>query len=317
MSTMKKHLLLFLFACLLINAAKAQQGGNPKYDPDANPYEHVLDDTAIGKRTAKFLKNFYAPEWHRDKFYNSPCNGFVELGSARIAQFQAFVLTFLAQPSDAKQMKAAEVKYAKEGFAKIIDQMNYEVSLIEKQGTHTGNTNEPMENLICRVRGSIQFLKNNLAYAEAVKKIFPTAAGAEEAIQIAKAGISKYGDQKTAMSVLKENKEAAIADVFLPKAVTKNEEWEGWFANYFTENFPGYTILRQSLLSVDWYIKKNAISGLPEYRQIGTAIAAKAPDGKCKIIKVDLYQDYLGGKYGQHRFQKTEELQMRCKNLNE
>jgi hypothetical protein len=302
---------------LLINAAIAQptRGENPKYDPAYNPYEKILEDTARGKRTARFLKNFLVPEVMTDKFMSSPCNDYAVLGDTRIEQFNDFVAKFLSMPSDPKQMKIAEDNYKKQGCAKTIGDLNYKIEYLEKQGTYTGDDTQPIENLLCRAKGSIQYVKNQLTYLEALKKIFPSTPDADNAIQVCKDAIAKYGTNKAILAAIKANQNAALADVYMPKAVSQNAEWEAEFKNWFLKEYPGYSVIRQSLLSSNWYEKKNEISNLPEYRQIGTAIGAKAPDGKCWIIKVDLYQDYMGGKYNAGRYKTSEQKEMLCENL--
>jgi hypothetical protein len=315
---MKTILCAFILMVLFTNYSQAQpsRGENPKFnDPSFNPYENVLDDTARGKRTARFLKNFIVPDELRDRFNASPCNDFVVLGDARVEQFNAFVSKFLSMPSDPKQMKIAEENFKKTGCAKTMGEINYNIELLEKQGSYTGDANEPIENLLCRTKGRIQYLKHNLAYLEALKKIFPNTPDVDNALSIARDGIAKYGNNKAMIASIKTNKNAELAEVHMPKAVTQNAEWEGWFKTWFNKEYPGYILVKQALYSTNWYIKKNEISGLPEYRQIGTAIGAKAPDGKCWIIKVDLYQDYIGGKFDSGRYKLAEKKEMLCENL--
>lgn len=313
---MKKISLSVSMLLLTVTVTIAQpRGENPKYNPDFNPYEKILDDTARGKRTAKFLKNFLPPEFARDKFQSSPCNDFVVLSDTRIEQFKAFVKQFKSMPSDPKQMKMAEDNFKKNGVTKIKDELIYQWEYLEKQGSYTGDANEPIENLLCKTKGSVQYFKSALAYLEELNKLFPGAPGADEGIKISQEGIAKYGNNKSMLASIKENKNAELANVYIPKAVTQNAEWEGWFKNWFLKEYPGYTLVRQALYSANWYVKKNEISGLPEYRQIGTAIGTKAPDGKCWIIKVDLFQDYLGGKFDVSRFKLAEKKELLCENL--
>ncbi len=291
------------------------RGENPKFNPDFNPYEKILEDTARGKRTARFLKNFIQPEVLRDYFSSSPCNDFVVLSNARIEQFKEFVAKFQSMPSDPKQMKMAGDNYKKSGATKIKDELIYQWEFLEKQGSYTGDANEPVENLLCKTKGSVQYFKSALAYLEEFNTIFPNSPGVDEALKIAKEGIAKYGNNKAMMASIKGNKNAELADVFMPKAITQNAEWEGWFKNWFAREYPGYILVKQALYSANWYVKKNEISGLPEYRQIGTAIGTKAPDGKCWIIKVDIFQNYLGGKFDASRFKLAEKKEMLCENL--
>jgi hypothetical protein len=311
----KLQLIIVVLFLAAISAFAQDRGGNQKYDPAFNPYEKILEDTARGKRTAKFLKNLYMPDCAKDKFYSSPCNEYATLAETRVTQFNEFVNKFLSMPADPKQMKLAEVQYNKDGVRQTVEIINYEATYIEQQGTYSSNAKEPIENLVCRVKGSLQLIKNSLAYMEAVRKLFPSAAGVNEGIASAKEMLAKYPDNKAIIALVKGNKNTALADVFMPKAVAQNAEWEGWFKNYFTKAFPGYTIVRNHLQSANWYIKKNEISGLPEYRQIGTKIGAKAPDGKCYIITIDIYQDYLGGKFTESRFTKGDKQEILCENL--
>lgn len=315
---MKRYIILFSAYHLLLQVpafCQPGRGENPKFDPNFNPYEKVLEDTARGKRTARFLKYLTPPEVLRDYFSSAPCNDYVVLADTRIRQFNEFVEKFRSLPMDPKQMKIAGDHYRKNGFDKLRADLAYEIEQLEKQGSYTGNATEPVENILCRAKGNIQNLKNHLAYLEAVKSLFPDAPGLDEAMETARGGISKYSNNKTILTSIQSNKNEKIAEVYLPKAVAKNAEWEGWFSQWLGKEYPGYVLIRQSLLSSAWYIKKNEISGFPEYRQIGTAMGVKAPDGKCWIIKADIYQQYLGGKFEASRFQLAGKEEMLCENL--
>lgn len=315
---MKQFQIILIALFLTGLSVKGQdRGANQKFDAGANPYEKLLKDTAAGKRTARFLMNFVKSEVLRDYFTASPCNDYVELSNTRITQFNDFVQQFLSGSSDAKQMKKAEEDFKKKDAASFASDIDYHLGFIEKQGTFTGDANVPVENLICRSKGSIQAIKSIVNYLEAVKRIFPSTPGVDDAIAKGKQALASYPDNKSLMAAIKKNRDGELASVTFPAPVgnNKNPEWEGWFKQYFSKNYPGYTYVKQSLLSADWYVKKNEISGQPEYRQIGTAIGAKSPDGKCKIIKIDLYQDFLGGKYSNARFDEFTVQDILCENL--
>ena len=61
---MKKNTFLICYMTIIVSSSQAQpgRGENPKFDPAFNPYEKVLDDTARGKRTARFL-TYPEPPW--------------------------------------------------------------------------------------------------------------------------------------------------------------------------------------------------------------------------------------------------------------
>lgn len=313
---MKKPVVVaFCIVLISINATAQSGRGNPKFDAAANPYEKILKDTATGKRTARFIMNFLQPEVLRDYFVASPCNDYAEVSNTRITQFNEFVQQFLSGSSDPKQMKKAEEDFKKKGIVSFSADMDYYIGFIEKQGTFTGDANQPVENLICRAKGSVQAIKSMVIYLEAVKKVYPSVTGIDEVIEKGKQALSTYPDNKSLLTIIKKNKNGELADVTFPAATAKNAEWEGWFKNYFAKAFPGYTIVRNHLQSNKWYVKSNAISGLPEYRQIGTKIGAKGPDGKCYIFTIDIFQDYLGGKFTDSRFENNDKQEILCENV--
>ena len=300
-----------LLTCAIFTSIAQRNGGT-----DDNPYSKIYEETHPGKRTARCLKVLLVPDIFDGFFTQSPCNDVVERGNERIKQFEEFINFFASSEKDEKQMQAAEKKYAAETFKHEYDDIDYRIGFADKQGTFTSDNITPIENLICRTKGSLQRIKAIKAYLAGVKKIFPSAAAkADEAIKYADEALARYPDNKAIMASIKKNLGSALADVTFPMPVTQNAEWEGWFKAWFSKNYNGYTFIRQSLLTKDWYVKKNDISSLPEYRQMGTAIGAKAPDGKCYIIKIDIYQDYVGGKFSASRFDEYDKKEMLCENL--
>jgi hypothetical protein len=309
---MKKIRSILILLLSTANLVIAQRGGGN----DENPYAKIYTETHPGKRTARCLKNLLLPDVFNGSFTSSPCNDFIERGNTRLQQFEEFITFFASSEKDEKQIQAAEKKYSTETFKHEYEDIDYRIGFAEKQGTFTSDNITPIENLVCRVKGSLQSLKAIKAYLNGVKKIFPSIASkADEAIKYADEALSKYPDNKTILASIKKNLGSELAEVNFPKPVTQNAEWEGWFKTWFAKNYNGYVQLKQSLLTKDWYVKKNDISGLPEYRQIGTAIGAKAADGKCYIIKIDIFQDYLGGKYDNSRFDEYDKKEILCENL--
>jgi hypothetical protein len=300
---------VLLFAVASTNAQRGEGG-------DDNPYAKIYIETNAGKRTARCLKSLFLPDVFNGSFNTSPCNDFAERGDTRIKQFEEFISFFSSSEKDDKQMQAAGKKYSAETFKHEYEDINYRIGYADKQGTFTSDNITPIENLVCRVKGSLQSIKAIKAYLTGVKKIFPSAATkADEVIKFADEALAKYTDNKAIIASIKSNLGAELAEVYFPKPVTQNAEWEGWFKSFFAKSYSGYTILKQSLLTKDWYIKKNEISGLPEYRQMGAAIGAKAANGKCYIIKIDIFQDYIGGKFSASRFDEYDKKEILCENL--
>ncbi|HCL05757.1 MAG TPA: hypothetical protein DHW64_07265 [Chitinophagaceae bacterium] len=191
---------------LLVSSFSQERGGNPKFDLNMNPYEKIMKDTATGKRTAKFLMNFIQPEVLRDYFTSSPCTEYTQLSDTRINQFNEFVQKFVTGRIDAKQMTKAENDFKKRGVAAHMTEIDYHIGFIEKQGTFSADGNTPVENLICRARGSVQAIKSIVNYLEALKILFPAIQGIDEVIQKGNQALLSYPDNKSLLAIIKKNK---------------------------------------------------------------------------------------------------------------
>lgn len=310
---MKKKIIFLSCSIFLLLNIYAQRNEAPSNE---NPYSKIYNETHVGKRTARCIKYLLPPDVFEGNFYGSPCNDIIERGDERIKQFEEFISFFSTMEKDTKQMLVLEKKLASETFNKEYEIIDYRLGLAEKQGTFESDNITPIENLVCRVKGNLQVLKSIRAYVVGYKNLFPlTKNKADEVVKYIDDGLEKFKDNKAIIAGIKKNLNSALTNVFFPKPATQNAEWEGWFKTYFAKKYIGYTYIKQALITNDWYIKKNEISSTPEYRQIGTAIAAKASNGKCFLIKLDIYQDYLGGKYTASRFTEFEKKEILCENL--
>nr|WP_294996135.1 hypothetical protein [uncultured Sediminibacterium sp.] len=203
---MKQVLITVLLQCsLLVTGFSQARGGNPKFDADANPYEKIVKESDQGKRTAKFFQNFIQPPVLRDYFDASPCNEYVNLSNTRIEQFTDFVDAIIKGGIDAKQMTKAANDFKKRGIATQIADIDYHTGYIEKQGTFTTDNKVPVENLLCRAKGSLGAIKSIVAYLEAVKRLFPSIDDIDMAIQKGKSTIHAYPDNKSLLDKIKQN----------------------------------------------------------------------------------------------------------------
>jgi hypothetical protein len=76
--------------------------------------------------------------------------------------------------------------------------------------------------------------------------------------------------------------------------LAKNPAWEKGLRDGFARLVPGETILKLNLYSADWYVHRNALTSVPEYRQIGAWVATRRSDGTCWITGIDLWQQFTG-----------------------
>ncbi len=75
-------------------------------------------------------------------------------------------------------------------------------------------------------------------------------------------------------------------------------------------------ILKLHFYSADWYVHRNALTSVPEYRQIGAWVATRRADGTCWINGIDLWQDFTGSGYGSRQYKLGEApRQILCGNV--
>lgn len=313
--TIKYILLLSLvFTSQILSAQFETRGGNNKNSPEFNPYAKALTEENATKRTWNFMRLFGKPELNLQQFETPPCGDYVTLSNARINQFNAFVDEFLKGAKDEKKIKTDQPLVYKL-VRNFTDEMQYSIKRLESMGAPTTGMEAPLEQDVCRAKGLIQQIKSVQAYLVAVQKVYPDSKGIDEVLASADPVLQQFKDDKAVLAHVRKNRNANLVDVTMPAAVGNNPEWEKLFKEHFQKKYPGYTYLKQALTSADWFIKKNEISNQPEYRQTGTIIAAKAPDGKCKLITIDMYQYFQLGKYAHIDFQQKDEKPILCEKL--
>jgi hypothetical protein len=309
--------LLLLCALLTAGNLSAQfegRGQSDKSNPEYNPYAKALREENPVKRTWNFMRLFGKPELNLQQFETSPCNDNVTLSNARIHQFNDFVEAFIKGPKDDKKIKTDQQTVYKL-VRNFTDEAQYAIKRLETMGAPTTGPEALLELDVCRAKGLLQQIKSVQAYLSAVQKVYPDAKGIEDVMATNETALQRFKDDKSVLLHVRNNRNAVIADISMPAAATSNAEWEKLFKEHFQKKYLGYTFIKQALTSADWFIKKNEISNHPEYRQTGTVIAAKAPDGKCKLITIDMYQYYQLGKYANIDFQKKDEKPILCEKL--
>ena len=132
----------------------------------------------------------------------------------------------------------------------------------------------------------------------------------------ANAAIAQIGDDRALQAHVASNRNASLASVRMKPAVTRNAQWEAGLRNGFAQLKPDETILKVHLYSANWYVHKNELTAVPEYRQIGAWVATRRADGTCWINGIDLWQNYVGGGFdsGEYKLGQAPQ-QILCENL--
>lgn len=152
-------------------------------------------------------------------------------------------------------------------------------------------------------------IKGYKEYCEVAKELYPNNLSIAESNEIISEFVSKLGDKDNLQEIESKTKKDKLAKVEPPQAYGSNPEWEKWFKDYFNKEYVGYKLERQYLRSKEWSIHRNDLTSVIIDRQIASTIAATKPDGTCVLIELVLYQDYIGGKYGESYFLKSAETQ--------
>ncbi len=106
-----------------------------------------------------------------------------------------------------------------------------------------------------------------------------------------------------------------LSTVRMPAPKMRNANLESQMKNALS-SWAG-EVQRVVITDNDWQIHRNSISGVIEFRSIGTTVAIKNDDGTCKMVWVSFKQDYSSGSYGrtvQYGVGGTDAIA--CENVN-
>ena len=83
----------------------------------------------------------------------------------------------------------------------------------------------------------------------------------------------------------------------MPAAVVKSEAVEAEFREAFAAEGWGETIVKIHILSRDWSVLRNNLTGVILGRIQTAAICAKKKSGECILYEFTIRQDHTGGGY--------------------
>ncbi|MFM5907926.1 MAG: hypothetical protein ACKOPO_10135 [Novosphingobium sp.] len=282
--------------------AGAQSGGAPSVD-SPNPV----------KRTWDFTRRFGIPQ------YASPADCADDAGAYDRfrSEFVNRVNLFLAGPGDAKKLMLERRNYVRQVLGSERDIARY-LETFETTGKRgpDGYVPSPAQDL-CRARTqrfAVLAIREGL---HAMRRVYPDMAEVGPALAQADAALARMGNDAAVQRFVGANRAGSLAGVRLKPAVSRNSEWERGLRDGFARLVPGETILKLHLYSSGWYVHKNAVTSVPEYRQIGAWVATRRGDGTCWINGLDLWQTYTGGgsfDAGEYKLGQPPQ-QILCENL--
>lgn len=147
------------------------------------------------------------------------------------------------------------------------------------------------------VKSAYRELVGEQTYWNAARRIYPAFTDAATVYQQATDGLTAVGNMEQVMAKANERKKEKMKNTFMPKAVVTNAALEAEFKEAFANEGWGETIVKINLLSRDWTILRNSITGVITGRIQTAAIVAKQKTGNCILYDYTIQQAYTGSGY--------------------
>lgn len=159
------------------------------------------------------------------------------------------------------------------------------------------------------------------SYWDNAHRIYPNEADISAAYTTTTNEINKLGTLESRKANAEKNLNARIDAERMPKAVLRDAKLEKWFEDVFktqtAQRGSNYTFLKVNIISTDYLIKRNELTGIILSRSRGAHIAFKKADGKCYHGLYGIVQQYVGGTFqGGKLTEDFAHAEMRCENVN-
>lgn len=298
-----------LAALLIASPAVAQR--QPRGSTTASSAADAPDSPNPVKRTWDFTKRFGIPRFDAQDCAADPARlaAFLDAYNARVDRF-------LGGPTDPKKLGLERRNYVKQVEGTARDIAAYREAFDTTGQRSPDSYVPPLEQDICRAEAQRHQLMALVAGLSAMARVYPDMAEVAPRLGEAKAALAAMRDDAAIRRHVTANRDASLAAVRMKPPVGHNPAWEKGLREGFARLVPGETILKLHLYSADWYVHRNALTSVPEYRQIGAWVATRRADGTCWINGVDLWQDFTGSGFDAGTYKLGEApRQILCGNL--
>lgn len=263
------------------------------------------------KRTWDFTKRFGIP-----RFDGSDCAGDPERLAAFLQDYTANVDRFLAGPTDPKKLGLERRGYIKQVEGTARDIAAYRDAFAATGQRSPDSDVPPLQDDICRAERQRHALMAVRAGLAAMARVYPDMAEVAPRLAEADSALAAMGNDAALRRMVVVNRDASLARVRMKPPLAKNAAWEKGLRDGFARLVPGETILRLNLYSADWYVHRNEVTSVPEYRQIGAWVAARRADGTCWITGIDLWQSFTGTGFDSGKYELGQApRQILCENV--
>lgn len=159
------------------------------------------------------------------------------------------------------------------------------------------------------------------SYWDNARRIFPNETDLNSAYTAISNDIKSLGTPEEREAKAVKNLNARIDAERMPKPVLRDAKLEKWFKDVFESQTAmrgnNYTFLKVNIISTDFLIKRNELTGIILSRSRGAHIAFKKADGKCYHGLYGIVQQYVGSSFqGGTLTQDFDHQEIRCENVN-
>jgi hypothetical protein len=243
------------------------------------------------------------------------CAGSMSDFEKSIGEFAANLDNFLAGPKDERAMFRLKPDFEAQLQSQQRDIETY-LNAAKSAGRRSPDAPPaPIGQDICFAKIQRAEILSIRHYATATGRLFPASPLPARVTQSVDSALAQIGNDASILALINTNRGNATEQNRLPPPLSTNADWIAMFRLNFQTSNPGWTYLGQSLYSSNWFIKRNPMTDVAEYRQIGTRIAARAPNGQCSIISYDLYEPWTDTGFSAGRFEQGSSTTTNCDNL--
>lgn len=155
-------------------------------------------------------------------------------------------------------------------------------------------------------------------YWNAAMQLYPDLKGAAEVYKMISDFLKSSGGLNGLLAKALVRKKERLKNLFMPKAVVTNAAIEAEFKEAFNNGGWGETIVKINLLSREWTVVRNSITGVIICRTQQAAIVAKQKAGNCALYTYIIKQQYTGSGYSNissYYGHDVWELEFLCENV--
>lgn len=159
------------------------------------------------------------------------------------------------------------------------------------------------------------------SYWDTARRIFSDDADMKTVYEATTNAVNSLGTPAQRAAKANKNQNDKIDAERMVKVAARDAKLENWFKQAFemdsNSNSSGFTFLKVNLISNDYTIKRNELTGIVVGRSRGADIAFKTKDGKCMHGVYAISQDYVGSSFtGGSLSRAYNHLEIRCENIN-